>query len=84
MYILKEITANSYVIDAVIADNGGLIIAINGTKDAKMVATNFLKRANKELRLGLKYCKVVSATGAKKGNNYIQGKQLAFVSDSQI
>ena len=77
--LIQEIKEYSYVTDAVITDGGILIVASNGEKNPEMLASFFLKKANNENFLSLKGCKIVSSFGAKRSNNYIQGKQLAFV-----
>ena len=70
----------SYVKDAVIADNGGLIVSVDPLeKNPQMLANSFLNSA-KAKGAKLKYCKIVSSVGAKRNGNYINGKQLALVS----
>lgn len=83
--LLQEIKDYSYVTDAVIADNGGLIVAAYGfEKNPEMLARNFLRSANKHRSLNLKYCKIVSSLDAKNVGNYITGSKLAMVSAGSI
>ena len=82
--LIEEVTENSYVVGAVISDGGILIVAITDEKSAEMLASYFLRKANRSYNLNLKGCKIVSAIGARKGENYIHGTSLAFVTASQI
>lgn len=76
--LLEYIESFSYVKKAVIADNEGLIVAvIPGEKNPEMLARTFLNQA-KNSNVSVRYCKIVSAYGAKLNGNYITGKKLAM------
>ncbi|MCL1933286.1 MAG: hypothetical protein FWF53_05710 [Candidatus Azobacteroides sp.] len=79
--LLEYIESFSYVKKAVIADNGGLIIAvIPGEKSPEMLAKTFLNQANNS-KVNVRYCKIVSAIGATLNGDYINGKKLALVNN---